>query len=104
MKPAIIPYIASLSNLNSTDMATIRKSITFTDNLTAWMQSLVEAGEYANESEYVRDLIRKDRDRNQRYQQLKMAIDKGLQSGVSDRNVSQIMKDVEDRLTNDGRL
>lgn len=85
-------------------MATIRKSITFTDKLTAWMQSLVEAGEYANESEYVRDLIRKDRDKNLRYQQLKMAIDEGLNSGVSDRDVNEIMKTVETRLRKDGRL
>lgn len=68
------------------------------------MQSLVEAGEYANESEYVRDLIRKDRDKNLRYQQLKMAIDEGLNSGVSDRDVNEIMKTVETRLRKDGRL
>ena len=85
-------------------MATIRKSITFTDKLTEWMQSLVAAGEYANESEYVRDLVRKDRDNNARYRHLKAAIDEGLESGVGSRNVDQIMKAVEDRMKKDGRL
>ncbi|MFT4681965.1 MAG: antitoxin ParD1/3/4 [Flavobacteriales bacterium] len=85
-------------------MATIRKSITFTDKLTEWMQSLVATGEYAKESEYVRDLVRKDRDNNAPYRHLKAAIDEGLESGVGSQNVDQIMKAVEDRMRKDGRL
>ncbi len=85
-------------------MATIRKSITFTDTLSNWMQSLVASGEYANESEYVRELVRKDREKNAKLQALREAIDEGLKSGVSSRSVADILKSKEAQLRRDGRL
>ncbi len=85
-------------------MATVRKSITFTETLSDWMQSLVASGEYANESEYVRELIRKDREKNAKLKALREAIDEGLKSGVSNRSVTDILKSKEAQLRNDGHL
>jgi antitoxin ParD1/3/4 len=85
-------------------MATVRKSITFTDTLSNWMQSLVSSGEYANESEYVRELVRKDREKNAKLQALREAIDEGLKSGVSTRSVSDILKSKEAQLHKHGLL
>lgn len=85
-------------------MATVRKSITFTDTLSNWMQSLVSSGEYANESEYVRELVRKDREKNAKLHALREAIDEGLKSGVSTRSVSDILKSKQAQLRKDGRL
>ena len=85
-------------------MATVRKSITFTDTLSNWMQSLVSSGEYANESEYVRELVRRDREKNAKLQALREAIDAGLKSGVSSRSVSDLLKSKEAQLRKDGRL
>ncbi|MBI1287848.1 MAG: type II toxin-antitoxin system ParD family antitoxin [Flavobacteriales bacterium] len=85
-------------------MATIRKSITFTDTLSNWMQSLVASGEYANESEYVRELVRKDREKNAKLLALREAIDEGLKSGVSPRSVTDILTAKEAQLRKDGRL
>lgn len=85
-------------------MATVRKSITFTDKLNDWMQALITEGEYANESEYVRDLVRRDRERNAKFKALKAAIQEGIDSGVSDKSVSGIMKEVEDKLRENGQI
>jgi antitoxin ParD1/3/4 len=85
-------------------MSTVRKSISFTDTLSDWMQSLVESGEYANESEYVRDLVRRDRDKNTKFIALKSAIDEGLKSGVSERSIFEILGDKEAQLRRDGHL
>jgi len=85
-------------------MATIRKSITFTDKLSEWMQILIAEGEYANESEYIRDLIRKDRAEHAKFRELRSAIQEGLNSGVSDKSIPDIMKEVEEKMRNDGRL
>lgn len=85
-------------------MATIRKSITFTDKLSDWMQTLIADGDYANESEYIRDLVRKDLAKNAKYRELKTAIQVGIDSGVGDKTIPQIMKQVEDKLKTDGRL
>jgi len=85
-------------------MSTIRKSISFTDTLSDWMQRLVESGEYANESEYVRDLVRRDRDKNAKFMALKSAIDEGLNSGVSNKTVSEIIEQRKAKLQDDGLL
>lgn len=44
-------------------MAVIRKSITFTEQQEAYVKSLIEQGFYTNDSEYIRDIIRKDQER-----------------------------------------
>lgn len=68
------------------------------------MQTLIADGDYANESEYIRDLVRKDLAKNAKYHELKTAIQLGVDSGVGDKTIPQIMKQVEDKLKTDGRL
>lgn len=85
-------------------MATIRKTISFTDQHDAWIKARIASGDYASDSEYVRDLIRRDQQENEKFQALKAAIQQGLDSGVSNRSVKEIMRDVEERLREDGKL
>ena len=46
-----------------------------------WVESRTENGQYANNSDYVRDLIRKDQERAGKFEALQAAITKGLESG-----------------------
>ena len=85
-------------------MATVRKTITLTDRQDRWVKSRVAAGGFTNDSEYIRDLIRRDRERNAGYLELEAAIREGMDSGVSGRTVTEIMEEVEARLRADGRL
>lgn len=85
-------------------MSTIRKTLTFTDQQDRWIKAQIEEGDFTNESEYIRHLIRQDQERKAKLQDLKVAIREGIDSGVSNRSVSEIMKGVEERLTADGRL
>ena len=85
-------------------MATVRKTITLTDRQDRWVKTQVAAGGFTNDSEYIRDLIRRDRERNAGMRQLEAAIREGLDSGTSDRSVSEIMEEVEARLRADGLL
>ncbi len=57
-----------------------------------------------SDSEYVRDLIRRDKQESEKYQALKKSVQDGLDSGTSDRNVKDIMDDVERRLKANGEL
>jgi putative addiction module CopG family antidote len=41
-------------------MATVRKTITLTDQQDAWIATQVDAGDYADDSEAIRDLIRRE--------------------------------------------
>lgn len=85
-------------------MATIRKTLTFTDQQDKWIKAQIEAGEFTNESEYVRHLIRQDQAKNAKFLELREAIQKGIDSGISERTLPEIMKEVEARLKADGRL
>lgn len=85
-------------------MATVRKTISFTDQHDAWIKSRLASGDYATDSEYVRDLIRRDQQANQKFQVLKKAIQEGLDSGISDRGVKDIMQDVEQQLRTNGKI
>ena len=79
-------------------MATTRKSITFTTQQEDWIKIQVEKGLYTNESEYIRDLIRKDQKNYLKQKQLKNAINEGLQSGVSENSILDIMEEINQNL------
>lgn len=78
-------------------MATIRKSITFTQQQDLWIKQQIEKGDYTNDSEYLRDLVRRDQAEQQKLEELRAAIQEGLDSGVSDKTVDQIWKEAEER-------
>jgi antitoxin ParD1/3/4 len=76
-------------------MGTIRKSITFTNQQDNWIKLKVENGNYTNDSEYIRDLVRKDQQENMKLAELKNAIDEGLQSGRSSLKINDIIEQVD---------
>jgi len=73
-------------------MATVRKTITLTDKQDEWIKSQITNGDYTNDSEYVRDLIRRDQNK---FRVLQTAVEKGLASGISSRTVDQIWAEAE---------
>jgi antitoxin ParD1/3/4 len=85
-------------------MSTVRKTITLTDTQDQWIKAQIATGAFTNDSEYIRDLVRRDQERNAKFLALKAAIQEGLDSGIGDKTVPQIMDEVEARLKADGRL
>ena len=85
-------------------MRTIRKTITLTEKQDDWVKAQIAGGDFTNDSEYFRALIRRDQEQNAKFMVLKQAIQEGLDSGVSDKSVPDIMEEVEARLRADGRL
>jgi len=79
-------------------MSTIRKTITVTDQQDAWIKSRIAEGDFTNDSELMRDLIRKEQERTHKIGQLQKLITEGLESGPSARTFDDIMKSVETRL------
>ena len=76
-------------------MATIRKSITFTDQQNDWIKLQIQKGDFTNDSEYIRELVRKDQMQNLKLIELKNAIDEGFNSGSSSLLISDIIKKVD---------
>ncbi len=85
-------------------MTTIRKTITLTKKQDEWIKAQIANGDFTNDSEYLRDLVRRDQEQNARFIALKTAIQEGLNSGVSNKTINGIMEEVETRLGVDGRL
>ena len=78
-------------------MGTTRKTITLTDQQDQWIKAQIAAGEYTNDSEYIRDLVRRDQEQNAKFRALKAAIQEGLDSGISNKTVRDVWEDAESR-------
>lgn len=62
-------------------MATVRKTITVTDQQDHWIKAQIEAGHYTNDSECIRDLIRREQERNAELETIRAALREGESSG-----------------------
>jgi antitoxin ParD1/3/4 len=78
-------------------MGTVRKTITLTEKQDAWIKAQIAAGEFTNDSEYIRDLVRRDQEQNAKFKALKAAVQDGLNSGVSDKTLGEIWAEAERR-------
>lgn len=85
-------------------MATVRKTITLTDQQNDWVKAQITSGGFTNDSEYFRDLIRRDQERNAGMEQLRAALMAGEQSGISERMPDDIRLAARERLKADGRI
>lgn len=64
-------------------MATMNVSLP--DPMKVWVEAQTQDGRYSNASDYVRDLIRRDQDRQQAISELQQIVDDGLASGPAGR-------------------
>jgi antitoxin ParD1/3/4 len=78
-------------------MTTTRKTITLSKQQDAWVKARIDSGDYTNDSEYFRDLIRRDQEQNAKLVALKQAIQEGLDSGISDRSMDDIWTEAKRR-------
>jgi antitoxin ParD1/3/4 len=62
-------------------MRTVRKTITLTEQQNAWIAGQIEAGYYTNDSEAIRDLIRREQERTLQVETLRQALIEGENSG-----------------------
>jgi antitoxin ParD1/3/4 len=74
----LLPF-SSQSRVKS--MATVRKTITVTKQQDAWIASQIEAGKFTNDSELIRDLIRREQERIEQIERLRQALIDGENSG-----------------------
>lgn len=56
-------------------------NISLPDPMKSWVEDQAKSGRYANSSDYVRDLIRRDRLRHEAIVEIQAAVDAGLASG-----------------------
>ncbi|WP_037082535.1 type II toxin-antitoxin system ParD family antitoxin [Neorhizobium vignae] len=69
-------------------MATMNVSLP--DPMKDWVEAQTKTGRYANASDYVRDLIRRDQERNDKIAAMQRFVDEGLKSGVGKRSKDEL--------------
>ena len=62
-------------------MSTTRKTITVTNQQNSWIKARIAAGEFTNDSEYIRDLIRRDQAGQADLEAIRAALIEAEQSG-----------------------
>ena len=85
-------------------MYVVRKTITLTEQQDEWVKTRIATGDFTNDSEYFRDLIRRDQARNAELEVIRAALIEGEQSGVSTRSVEDILQAARARLKRDGTI
>lgn len=78
-------------------MAMLRKTITVTEQQNAWIKSQIESGQYGNDSEYLRELVRLDQAYKTKVLALRTALIEGENSGISQRTMADILSDAKER-------
>lgn len=63
-------------------MATM--NISLPDEMKDWVEAQARSGDFANTSDYIRDLIRHDKERRQAIEEINAEIQKGLDSGPAE--------------------
>lgn len=76
-------------------MATMNVSLP--DRMKEWVEGQIKTGHYSNASDYVRDLIRRDQEYQDRREMLIKALIAGESSGESDRSIEDIWRVVKAR-------
>ncbi len=74
-------------------MGTTRKTITVTDQQDEWIKAQIEGGDFTNDSEYIRDLIRRDQARKLEIEAVRRELVKGEQSGEPQAFDGDLFKD-----------
>ena len=72
------------------DLIMIKQSVNFTPPNNEWLNAKVASEEYPNKTDIINDLIRREREREEKFYALKAAIEEGLSSGISDKTVEDI--------------
>ncbi len=69
-------------------MATMNVSLP--DAMKDWVETQSSTGRYSNASDYVRDLIRKDQERQQKIDHMQALVTEAVLSGTGDRSMSDL--------------
>lgn len=77
-------------------MATMNVSLP--DPMKEWVEAQMKTGRYSNASDYVRDLIRRDQERQQATTELQRLITEGVESGSAQPfNAAEFLKTMRER-------
>ncbi|MDO5370860.1 type II toxin-antitoxin system ParD family antitoxin [Paracoccus sp. (in: a-proteobacteria)] len=81
-------------------MATMNVSLP--DQMKDWVEQQSESGRYANSSDYIRDLIRRDQIRAEKIARMQALIDEARQQGPGTRSLAELRDEARRRIAQAG--
>jgi len=78
-------------------MATM--NISLPDQMKAWVEDQAKSGRYANASDVVRDLIRREQVKAEKIAHMQRLIDEGRDSGISDMTMADVRAEALSRIS-----
>ena len=76
-------------------MATMNVSLP--DQMKEWVEAQSDDGRYANSSDYIRDLIRRDQERREKIANMQRLVDEARASGIVEMTSEEIFAEVRSR-------
>ena len=76
-------------------MATMNVSLP--DQMKAWVEAQTADGRYANASDYIRDLIRRDQDRREKIANMQRLVDEARASEIHEMSPDEVVAEVRRR-------
>ena len=86
----------------------VKKSISVTDHQDSWIKAQITTGNFGNESEVVRELIRERQTKEQetpaQIEAIRNKLIKAEKSGFTEQSAAEILKEIKDGLRSNGEL
>jgi len=65
-------------------------NVSLPEAMKRWVEQQTKSGRFGNSSDYVRDLIRRDHERQAKIAHIQSLVDEGLASGISERSMDDL--------------
>ena len=75
----------------------VTMNVSLPEQMKAWVEAQTRGGRYGNASDYIRDLIRRDQERQDAIADVQRLITEGIESGVSDLTPEEITREARRR-------
>ncbi len=85
-------------------MTAIKTTLTLSDLDRRWMDTLVASGEFLSNSEYIRSLIRKDKESRAEIEMIRAKLEKAEASGFTTQTPAEILAEFKEELRREGLL
>ena len=85
-------------------MPMVKKTYSITETLDQYVGQRIKSGEYATDSEYVRELIRRDQEENRQIAYIRAKLINAEQSGFVDQSKEDMLEEFKAELRANGDL
>lgn len=85
-------------------MALVKTTLSLTTQDRQWIDGMIENGEFVSSSEYVRSLIRKDKNQRCQIDAIRAKLIKAEQGGFVNQAADEILQDIKNEARSNGNL